>query len=144
MNPVVLEGPWSEVWIRDFWGRNRPQDKKSHKSWRPLTTASYKLNYVLTNRWYGVKSEPNPYWFHVVDRILHGMVSALSYIVALHSLRASSGSLNRTNKSNIFVDSVSVQALMTALLFTTHPIHTEAVANTTGRAEVRFLNVMDL
>jgi len=162
MNPVIVQdSPWSEVWIRDFWGRNKPQDSKSHKSWRPLTTASYKLNYIWIQKYKNSSSktpaaaattttvgDDDTYWFHVVDRILHGIVSALSYIVAQHSLRCmslSSSSLVFTKSSSgceskpprcIFIHSVSLQAFITALLFTAHPIHVEAVSNTTGRAEV--------
>ena len=45
MNPVVadLKVPWSEVWTRDFWGQHQLQDERSHKSWRPLCTATYRL-----------------------------------------------------------------------------------------------------
>jgi len=73
--------------------------------------------------------DDDTYWFHVVDRILHGIVSALSYIVAPHSLRCmslSSSSLVFSKSSSgseskpprcIFIHSVSLQAFIIALLY---------------------------
>jgi hypothetical protein len=91
------------------------------------------------NRYFGDhNAAPNPFWFHVVDRILNGLVSSLSFIVAFHSLKHGSEPLH-VNRPNVFLDSITARALSAAALFSTHPIHVEAVANTTGRAEVREL-----
>ena len=41
--------PWSDLWAHDFWGTplNHPG---SHKSWRPLCVASFRLNYHLSGK----------------------------------------------------------------------------------------------
>lgn len=55
MNPTVLGTVgWHEVWRRDFWGHDAVASAVSHKSWRPLCTATYRLNYGLGNG--------QPYW----------------------------------------------------------------------------------
>ena len=77
MNPVVRgETPWDQVWARDFWGHDQLASEESHKSWRPLCTASYRLNYQLAGH------SGEPFWFHVVDRFLHALTSALALPVA--------------------------------------------------------------
>ena len=49
MNPVIRgETPWIEVWNRDFWGHDQLLDPSSHTSWRPITSASYRLNFALS------------------------------------------------------------------------------------------------
>lgn len=42
---VVVNGsvPWTQVFQRDFWGTPM-KDVQSHKSFRPLTTLSFRLN----------------------------------------------------------------------------------------------------
>jgi len=90
--------------------------------------------------------------FHLTDRVLHAVVSALAYPVALAMLaprtRASASIPWQQSSGNPCVKhnrgysydsgdiSVELMALVVALLFASHPIHVEAVANTTGRAEV--------
>jgi len=76
-NPLVLKHatvPWSELWKRDFWGIDDLTNANSHKSWRPLCTASYRLQHMFSD-WVGESSageenETDPYWFHIVDRSL--------------------------------------------------------------------------
>ena len=72
----VHGGPWA----RDFWGHDQLAWAESHKSWRPICTASYRLNYALAG------STGEPFWFHVVDRVLHAATSALALPVAALSL----------------------------------------------------------
>jgi hypothetical protein len=55
MNPVVRgDVGWAEIWARDFWGHDSLASASSHKSWRPLCTATYRLNF-----WLG---DGQPYW----------------------------------------------------------------------------------
>ena len=69
-NPIVRqEVPWAEVWSRDFWGENRLDEAKSHKSWRPLVTLSY-----LANHHHGGL---DPFGYRVVNAGTHALVSAL-------------------------------------------------------------------
>ncbi len=135
MNPIVTgKVSEQEVWNRDFWGMHDLKDSQSHKSWRPLCSLSYvwNLRYFYKsnheNEYYNVDTdnalgEEYTYWFHVVDRVLHGIVSALVLPVARYMFLR-----NRNISSwNLF---------LVALLFAVHPIHVEAAANSTGRAEV--------
>lgn len=86
---------------------------------RPLCTASYYYNRVSNG------GELSPYHFHLVDRILHGVVTALTFSVAWYTLK------NHCKKQRRWLIS-----FLAALIFGIHPVHVEAVANSTGRAEV--------
>ena len=90
-------------------------------------------------------SDDETFWFHLVDRILHGIVSSLVYLVMrytlLHRYHKSTNheniiihdnSNNKNNNNNI----IPFYSFLISLLFAAHPIHVEAVANSTGRAEV--------
>jgi len=144
-NPVVANAatvPWSEVWTRDFWGQDDLALARSHKSWRPLCTASYRLQRMYDNNIDGFAIDP--YWFHVVDRILHGIVTALILPTAGYTLRLLSSddyigtgrTANNSRSGGGSGWSRRCRALWVTALFAVHPIHVEAVANTTGRAEV--------
>nr|CAD7202138.1 unnamed protein product [Timema douglasi] len=96
----------------DFWG-TRLTHNHSHKSYRPLTVLSFRWNYWMSE---GLK----PWGFHVTNVLLHCLVSVLSLLVydrlfGGHSPRA---------------------ALLSALLFSVHPVHSEAVAGVVGRADL--------
>ncbi len=80
------------------------------KHFRPLTTLTFAANYSL----HGL----NPVGYHLVNNILHGLVAWLLYLVLLVS--GLSG----------------WAALAAAVLFVTHPLHTEAVYWGVGRAEM--------
>ena len=40
--------PWSSVWLNDFWGDNM-RERRSHKSYRPLTIISFRSVREITN-----------------------------------------------------------------------------------------------
>ena len=47
-NPVVSGAtPLRRVWDLDFWGEHELSAAESHKSFRPVVTLSYRLNYLL-------------------------------------------------------------------------------------------------
>lgn len=73
----------------------------SHKSYRPLTVLTYKLENFL----FGL----DPVWFHATNVVLHGVVCGLFTILL----------------GRIF--GTVPLALVGGLLFSAHPIHTEAV-----------------
>ena len=93
--------PWSLLFVHDFWGTPLASSL-SHKSYRPLSVATFRLNYL----WHGL----SPIGYHVVNVVLHAVVCYL--YVQLCAL--------------IF-NSVW-PALLAGLLFAAHPIHTEAVS----------------
>ncbi len=80
------------------------------KLWRPLTTLTFALDHAL----HGLA----PFGYHLINVLLHAAVSVLVLVVF-----ASATGAPRT-------------ALAAALLFAAHPVHTEAVANVVGRAEL--------
>eukprot|EP00958_Prasinococcus_capsulatus_P002611 scaffold225_cov388-Prasinococcus_capsulatus_cf.AAC.3 len=69
-NPCLVEpdAPWSCIWQRDFWGRTDLSSPLSHKSWRPLTTLTFKLQWV---------DEETRFPYHVTNVLLHSLTSAM-------------------------------------------------------------------
>uniref|UniRef100_A0A8C5AZZ4 dolichyl-phosphate-mannose--protein mannosyltransferase n=1 Tax=Gadus morhua TaxID=8049 RepID=A0A8C5AZZ4_GADMO len=110
-NPDVRPGAsLQSVFTGDFWGK-RMADNTSHKSYRPLCVLTFKLNLLLGGL--------NPFPFHLVNVCLHAAVCCL---------------LLHTCERRVFRD--AKPAFLTALLFTVHPVHTEAVSGIVGRADV--------
>uniref|UniRef100_A0A8D9AGM0 dolichyl-phosphate-mannose--protein mannosyltransferase n=1 Tax=Cacopsylla melanoneura TaxID=428564 RepID=A0A8D9AGM0_9HEMI len=103
--------PFWKLFYNDFWGSLINQNY-SHKSYRPLTVITFRLNWVTFGK--------SAFSFHLVNIILHAICSSLSYNVILVLIRGHSPST----------------ALCTALLFTVHPIHCESVAGIVGRADL--------
>jgi tetratricopeptide (TPR) repeat protein len=78
--------------------------------YRPLTTISY----IFDRSVWGM----NPLGFHLTNIMLHALCSAIFYLLLLSLLKD------------------RLAALVGGLLFAIHPVHTEAVAWITGRAEI--------
>ena len=104
---AILENPdirpnvsWTNLLWNDFWGTPM-NDKDSHKSYRPLCVATFRMNYLI--------HELEPMGYHLVNVLLH---SAVCYLYVLLC-------------GVIFGD--VWPALIAGLLFAVHPIHTEAV-----------------
>jgi protein O-mannosyl-transferase len=77
--------------------------------WRPVTTGLFGLQYLVGG------GSPLP--FHVVNVLLHAVASGLLVLV-----------LARLMSTPV--------ALIAGLVFAVHPVHTEAVANVVGQAEI--------
>jgi protein O-mannosyl-transferase len=88
---------------------------KISEVFRPLTFGTFALNWALGG--------PRPWGFHLVNLLLHAAVTWLLYLL-LREVLAVASPQGKT------------AALVAALLFAVHPIHTEAVASITGRAEL--------
>lgn len=84
-------------------------DESSSGLYRPAAIVSYAVDWTM--------SGGQPWWFHVVNVLLHGLVTALVAVVAGAWL-------------------LPVGALGAGLLFAIHPVHVEAVANVVGRPEI--------
>jgi len=105
---ILPSTPIKNIFIDDFWGI--PMNKEqSHKSYRPLCVLSFRINYLLDGF--------NPFSYHLVNVILHLLVTLLYYLTCN----------NYVNAKISFVAS---------LVFAVHPIHTEAVTGVVGRAEL--------
>ena len=101
-NPDLLgNASWLNLLKNDFWGK-LISDRESHKSYRPLTVATFRLNYML--------HELRPLGYHLVNVLLH---SAVCYLYVL---------LCGVILSEVW------PSLIAGLLFAVHPIHTEAVS----------------
>ncbi|XP_048197088.1 protein O-mannosyl-transferase TMTC4 isoform X2 [Perognathus longimembris pacificus] len=115
--------PLGDLWRHDFWG-SRLSSNTSHKSYRPLTVLTFRINYYLSGGFY-------PVGFHVVNILLHAGISVL--LVDVFSVLF--GGLQYTSKGRR-VHLAPRASLLAALLFAVHPVHTECVAGVVGRADL--------
>lgn len=102
------------VFRNDFWGLPL-SDLESHKSYRPLTVLSFRLNYYLHGLW-----SPG---FHMVNIAAHGIVCVL-YLWCCMAF-----GLNL------------VPSFIASLLFASHPIHTEAVSQLMSSPGLSWLTI---
>lgn len=82
----------------------------SHKSWRPLTVLSFRLNHLTG----GLR----PRGFHATNVLLHALVTTLFLCWSRRVLPRGPA------------------PIIAALVFAVHPVHCEAVAGLVGRAEL--------
>ena len=107
-NNDVQNGNLLDIWRHDFWGQDITLTD-SHKSYRPLTVLSYRINYAL--------HQFNASGYHIMNVLLHVGVVCLFYVF----------SNKMTSQFGAFI---------AALLFAVHPVHVESVASIVGRADV--------
>ncbi|KAM4677044.1 protein O-mannosyl-transferase TMTC3 isoform 2-T2 [Discoglossus pictus] len=100
--------PIKKLFQNDFWGTPMSEER-SHKSYRPLTVLTFRLNYLF--------SELNAVSYHFLNVVFHAGVCVIFLKVC-----------------KLFLDTRT--SLIAALLFAVHPIHTEAVTGVVGRAEL--------
>ncbi|XP_054281015.1 protein O-mannosyl-transferase TMTC4-like isoform X2 [Macrosteles quadrilineatus] len=111
---IQLSTPVSQIFSNDFWGTPIIHNS-SHKSYRPITILSFRLNV------WAAGGELVASQFRTVNVLLYGFVCCLAFYV-LKSI----------------CDEYPHAAVphMAALLFTVHPVHTEAIAPAVGRADL--------
>jgi len=138
---VVVNGqvPWQDAFKRDFWGTPMTEPA-SHKSFRPITTLTFKWNWLLAEHYFGTldDAEQVTLWFHIVNIVLHGMntgllTEAASYVFDDDADNAAiplGGTSTSTAEGNVLAQ------LITGLIFALHPVHAEAVSNITSRGEL--------
>jgi len=107
---VIMEKSVWRIFSDDFWGAPL-RHAGSHRSYRPITTLSFRLNFALS----GLDASK----FHLTNNLLHSIATYLTCIAA----------------KKIFVFGRS-RKLATGILFALHPVHTEAVAGIVGRADI--------
>ncbi|HON50605.1 MAG TPA: tetratricopeptide repeat protein [Candidatus Sumerlaeota bacterium] len=95
-----------EIWRTSWWSGS---GRRSNE-YRPLAVFSFALNYTA--------GKLNPLGYHLVNILLHALFSILFYWFLKK------------------IGSDEKMALISALLFAAHPIHTEPVNNIVGRAEI--------
>lgn len=97
----------------DFWGNEMWGSGWTHNSYRPLVVLSLRWNRLMA----GVDN--GTWWYHVTNVVIHAIVCMLAAALCLRQFGADR----------------RVAATCAAVLFALHPLHTEVVANITGRAE---------
>ncbi len=96
-----------DLFGHDFWGGSMSR-VESHKSYRPLTVFTYRVNYYF--------NELRPYSYHLVNVLLHTYASLL--FLSMCRLVVERGGGER----------FSVWSVFASLLFSVHSVHTEAVS----------------
>ncbi len=120
--PVIIENPatdpgapWWEPWRRTWWSLGEWAGD-ADRPYRPLTVQTF----ALERRLFG--DQPLP--FHAANVLLHAAISVAVWWLA-RRLGAS-----------------ALGGLLAGMLFAVHPIHTEAVTNIVGRAELMSIGGM--
>lgn len=106
---VLVTRPWSGLVVEA--GEILSSPTFPGDLYRPLTTASYRLDYLI----FGLK----PYGFHVTNVLYHLSTCILLLVVATTVFRLSNAA-----------------AFAVALLFALHPLQVETVASLAGRSEI--------
>ncbi len=102
-----------QMFVSDYLWWGALDGKNFSGSYRPVVILSFALNYAV----HGLK----PFGYHLIDVLLHAINSILIYFLARN-----------------FFPRQNWAAFLTGLFFALHPVHTEAVANAVGRAELLF------
>ena len=79
-------------------------DPTSHKSYRPLTVLTFRINYAI----HGL----SPWGYHLTNLLLHIITTHLVWLLS---------------STVLFSTHTYFLSLQTAVLFAVHPVHTEAV-----------------
>jgi len=99
---IQPDTPVWDIFANDFWGRNL-LSTKSHKSYRPLCTLTFRLNYLFCGM--------NTFGYHIVNLCLHIAVCNLFLCILMDI---------------VFHD--ALVSLLAVSLFASHPVHVEAVS----------------
>ena len=106
-NPVVHRFDTVEIFTSDYWSGYHGDRAGLY---RPLTVLTFAANYAVGGR--------DPFSYHLLNAILHGLVVLLVFRVIARA----------TGEHRV--------AALGALIFATHPVQTEAVAGVVGRADL--------
>ncbi len=108
-----------EIYNNDFWGQPL-KSHRSHKSWRPFTILTYRLQAAMILDTEKLTFDPeDATWFRFVNIMLHAVCSGILAFYLSKSLRVP-----------------SMIALFSSVFFALHPVHTEVINCGVGRAEI--------
>jgi Flp pilus assembly protein TadD len=129
----VLENHWirdvnyiPDIFSQSVWSFQG--ETTSSNYYRPLMHLIFMLNYYV----FGLR----PWGFHLVNILFHAGVSILVLVISSRLLRAPSH-VSQLNEKG-FVGSLLSPFFVGAVLFATHPIHTEAVAWVAGIPDLSY------
>ncbi|KAM7364611.1 transmembrane O-mannosyltransferase targeting cadherins 4 isoform 2-T2 [Cochliomyia hominivorax] len=105
---------FTAIFTCDFWGASIT-DADSHKSYRPLTSLMFHLEWV--------KWKLDPYHMKFINLIIH-IINTILVLLVIREIK--------------FAFSAHRVALLAAILFAVHPVHTEAVSGIVSRADLMF------
>ncbi len=116
---ILTDTPLVSVFSNDFWGTS-VLSNTSHKSYRPLTVITFRINY-----WMGGL---DPWGYHLTNLVLHALVCLLFLRVCAcvwEDMRLPNGRKTSAVSAN---NESWWSVLFAALLFSCHPVHTETVS----------------
>ncbi|XP_061402131.1 protein O-mannosyl-transferase TMTC4-like, partial [Musca vetustissima] len=121
-NKAIAKTPtnYTAIFISDFWGAPITSED-SHKSYRPLTS--------LLFHWEWIKWQMQPKHMKAINLVIHIFNSVLILLV-LREFKFQESPLNSKSVERV--------AFIAAILFSIHPIHTEAVSGIVSRADLMF------
>lgn len=120
--PQILDNPWikSVRHLKDIFTQNAwAFDARDSSYYRPMIQVIYMLTYYI----FGLR----PWAFHLVNMLFHAGVCLLVFLTVSRLLRESIDA-----RAGVF------PALVGAILFAVHPIHTEVVAPVMGMHDLSF------
>ncbi|XP_032517766.2 protein O-mannosyl-transferase TMTC4-like [Danaus plexippus] len=120
-NKDISSDSWLQPFFNDFWGTNI-RSNLSHKSYRPLTILTYRLNYFLSNK------NLTATQFKITNLLCHVACCLLVW-------RTYSCLWERFKGKYVMSSTLNVPVIAT-LMFGVHPIHVEAVCGIVGRADL--------
>ncbi len=110
-NPLVTEpGNWGRLWVTEYWHGDPGATPYRDLLYRPVAILSYRLNHALGGL--------APSGYHAVNIVLHALASGLAFRLTRR------------------LGGCCAAGVTAGLLFAVLPIHTEAVNNVVGRAEL--------
>ena len=115
-------GNLAGIWLTPYW----PTFGEELGLYRPLAIFSYAVQWAI--------ADGAPWLFHTWSVLMHAGVSLLVFgfvRVLLANRAAGAGDVH-----DLEGEPVRIGALASGLLFAVHPVHTEAVANVVGQAEM--------
>lgn len=145
---ATAKSSFESLWKNDYWGQDISEEG-SHKSYRPLTILTFRLNsqfhYWMENQdWYKnfctstFNQNPlNPAetpilrteFFHIINILIHLFVSILMGIFFQQIC-------SKLEIENLDIFGYFPLWFISSILFIIHPVHVEAVTGLVGRAEL--------
>ena len=110
----------ADIWLTPYW----PSYGDQLGLYRPLAIFAYALQWALAGG--------APWVFHLGNLLLHAAASALVSLLVLRLLPTLGGRDEECAPTDVH----AAAALLAGLVFALHPVHTEAVANVVGQAEL--------